>query len=206
MPFSLESLQQRWRHECRRVDGVPVARRCTVRRCWICSVRCCLCSQLSHGSATSTTAGSAVIIMNGRVSARMVANTLRFTVRSCKIACDVGSAGHDSSASERIRLWQDPSESRPQRRMRGPIAQKQHPPPAASHNSQRHCQGSLRPGTRRRKTKVAKRDGLRVTRKPRAIGDGQPTAASPPAAPPNKGSLSRADGRPKKDPLTTTPP
>ena len=42
MPFSLESLQQRWRHECRRVDGVPVARRCTASRCWMRS-----CSQVS---------------------------------------------------------------------------------------------------------------------------------------------------------------
>ena len=47
-------------------------------------VRCCKLLQLSHGSATSSNDGCVVIIMNGRVSAGMVANALRFTVCSCK--------------------------------------------------------------------------------------------------------------------------
>ena len=93
---------------CVASTGVAVACRCVVRR-WIsgCSVRCCKLSQLSHGGATSSNDGRAVIIRNGRVSAGMVANALRFTVCSCKIACDVGSAW-----SRWLRQRKDPSLAR----------------------------------------------------------------------------------------------
>ena len=69
------------------VASTASRRRCTEARCLDAQLQCEVlqthCSQLSHGSATSTTAGSAVIITNGRVSPRMIAITLRFHGCSC---------------------------------------------------------------------------------------------------------------------------
>ena len=93
----------------RRVDVVAVLAAASCAGAWICRLQCQvvnLSNQLSHGSATSTTAGSAVIIMNARVSARMVANTLRFTVCSCLYRgpeCHFGSA---ERRPRKDRLWQ----------------------------------------------------------------------------------------------------
>ena len=154
-----------------------------------------LSNQLSQGGAASTTAGSAVIIMNGRVSARMVANTLRFTVCSCKIACDVGSAGRDGSASERIRLWQDPSENRPQRRMRRELRESGTPRTTPRSAIKQEAASRATTARRRQRPHLATAYGPPQTL---AIETGSRRPPATLAAPPNKeGSLSRR--RPPED-------
>ena len=149
--------------------------------------------QLSHGSATSSKDGSRVIINDRRVWARMVAITLRFTGARAlyrETECHFGSAERRPAQGVSAK---DPSEHRPQRHMRRPIARAA-PPPAGrlSHRSAiKQRQPLARPTP-----KAAPRDGLRITTNPLRDRDGQPQRRRPlPAAPPNKGSLSRVDAR-----------
>ena len=158
-----------------------------------------LSNQLSHGSATSTTAGSAVIIMNARVSAGMVANALRFTVCSCLYRgaeCQFGSAiatvKHGLSQGS-VRKQASATHAKTNRAAA--------PPPAGLSQPQRHQAGQ--PLARRRPPDAKGRITRRPTDRhepPRDI-DGQPQPpAGPPAAPPNKRAASRPpEGGPARD-------
>jgi len=162
-----------------------------------------LSNQLSHGSANSTTAGSAVIIMNARVSAGMVANTLRFTCARAKSPVMLVSAGHDGSASERIRLWP------------GSVRTETSATHAKTHRASRTSARRPPLTSQRHQTEAASRapDAKgRTSRRstdhhePPRDRDGQPQRppASHNCSASVRAALSRADGRPKKDPLATT--
>ena len=150
-----------------------------------------------------TSDGCGAIIRNGRVSAGMVANALRFTVCSCKIACDVGSAGHDGSAGERIRLWP------------GSVRTQTSATHAKTHRASRTSARRPPLTSQRHQTEAASRapDAKgRTSRRstdhhePPRDRDGQPQRppASHNCSASVRAALSRADGRPKKDPLATT--
>ena len=110
MPFSLESLQQRWRHECRRrrYACVPLHRAPVLDAELQCQVL--------------PTLGPAIARQCHQQQRRMRSDYKEWQslgTDGCKYAeiCDAhepqspgdaGSAGHDGSASGRIRLWPGP--------------------------------------------------------------------------------------------------
>ena len=144
--------------------------------------------QLSHGGAASSKDGSRVIINDRRVWTRMVAITLRFTVCSClyrETECHFGSAKGDPREAVSAK---DPSENRPLRRMRRPIARAA-PPPAGLSAAAAPSRGQ--PLARRRPPDAKGSTSRRPTDHPLAIERrAARSRLASPAAPPNKeGSL-----------------
>ena len=184
--FSLKN-QQLWRHQWCRVDSVAACR-CTDARCLMqLRVGCCnSCSQLSHGSASSSNDGCVVMIMNGRVPTGMVANALLHGVLVLQSPGDAGSAGHDGSASGRIRLWPGPvrtQTSATHAKTHRASRTSTRAPLAAPHQTRAASRADATP-------KAAPRDGLRITKNHLAVETGSRSRPSPAA--PTQGSLEAA--------------
>ncbi len=155
-----------------------------------CSVRCCqLLSQLSHGSATSSSDGSAVIIMNARVSAGMVANALRFhgvlvLYRELSVIWLRRAATRDRESpagSVRTQTSATHAKTHPASRTsarRPPLTSQRHQTEAASRAPDAKGRTSRRP-TDYQETKSDRRRAATAARRPL------------PAAPPNKRAASR---------------
>ena len=108
---------------------------------------------------------------------------------------DAGPAGHDGSASVKIRLW--PGSVRIQTSTTHSKTHRAKTAPPHARLSQLAapvCRAASAPPPRPPEVEGRTRDDLRITRKPRAIGDGQPQPPAPPAAPYTKqeGSHERA--------------